>query len=164
MTQVLICSPYTSFSSLTLSLIAYADLSYVVSTCFQYNVIFITQYSYSSFQLLPRQSTRLLQHTLSTTTLLDSSLLLYNVSPAASTLLHTLPRQLDSSTDGHTTTISAAHGAVVEQDTQQSGTGHEPFPTDTIQLVSLPASPVESSTEEDNRPFRIIDVWWEEEV
>ena len=163
MTLVLTCSPYTSLSSLTLSLIAYADLSYVVSTCFQYNVIFITLYSYSSFQLL-HANPRLLQHTLSTTTLPDPSLLLYNVSPAASTLLHTLPRQLDSSTDGHTTTITAAHRAAVEQDTQQSGTDHEPFPTDTLQLVPLPASPVESLTEVDNRPFRIIDVWWEEEV
>ena len=91
-------------------------------------------------------------------------MLLPDLSSAASTLLHDPPTQLDSSTAGDTTLVSTAHEAAVQQDTQQSSPNQEPLTTDTVQLVPLPSSPVESSTEESNGPFRIIDIVWEEEV
>ena len=95
---------------------------------------------------------------------LSHLMLLPNLSSAASTLLHDPPTQLDSSTAGDTTLVSTAHEAAVQQDTQQSSPNQEPLTTDTVQLVPLPSSPVESSAEESNGPFRIIDIVWEEEV
>ena len=120
-----------------------------VSVCFLYNVILITLYV---------QFTPFPNFFHATFTLLHLTLLL-NVSPAASTLPHASQAQLNSSTAENTTFIAA-----VEQDAQQSSPNQEPRSTNTLRLVPLPHSPVDSSTEEDSSLFRVIDVLWEEEV
>ena len=70
--------------------------------------------------------------------------------------------QLDSTAEH--TTLNGVDKTAVVQDTQQSNPNDEPLPTDTVQLVPLTTSPMESSAEEDSSPFRLIDVLWEEEV
>lgn len=120
-----------------------------MSVCFLYNVILIALYV---------QFTPVPNFFHATFTLLHLTLLL-NVSPAASTLPHASQAQLNSSTAENTTFIAA-----VEQDAQQSSPNQEPRSTNTLRLVPLPRSPVDSSTEEDSSLFRVIDVLWEEEV